>query len=157
MNRINAFSSFFLFSIACGNLPEGWEDAQPIDDFTQAECAGDPYLDEVEGVPVENNVEPITFSVEGNRLDIQYNQAIFRCEQTVEGFQMMDGDSISVLIQPQDMSPSQVAKCDCFYDIEISIGEISSGEYDVEVFHRNDEYGGESEVQRVGGFNVGIE
>lgn len=98
---------------ACGpDLPEGWEDAEPIDDFVQRACEGDPYA----GTPAT-----VTAQAADGAVDVVYDKAHFRCAQDVEGFYRADGAAVSVLVQPVDMDPEMVAKCDCLYTIEMGI------------------------------------
>ena len=98
-----------LLLAACGpDLPEGWEDAEPIDNFGQSECAGDPYG--------ETETE-VRATVGGPGIEIIAEPMHFRCAQEVEGFLRQQGDALDVLVQPVDMDPSAVAGCDCLYTI----------------------------------------
>lgn len=103
---------FFLFSLGCTDLPEGWEDALVVEDFTQGQCQGDPYGD---------YDETVTAEVQGADLAFDWRQAPFRCEQDVEGFYRTEGDRLQVLVQPRDMHPTSVAKCDCLYDLTFAV------------------------------------
>lgn len=100
--------------VACGpDLPAGWEEAEPIPDFHQAACAGDPYGD----------YEPVVTAEQSDGgLAITYEKAHFRCEQDVEGFFKVEGDTLAVLVQPIDMNPSMVAACDCLYTLDMGVG-----------------------------------
>ena len=102
-----------LLLVACApDLPAGWEDAEPIADFHQAACEGDPY----------GKFEPTVSAAESDGgLAITYDKAVFRCEQDVEGFYKLDGDTVSVLVQPIDMNPSIVAGCDCLYTLDMGV------------------------------------
>ena len=54
---------------------------------------------------------------------------MFRCAQSVEGFWLAEHDTLHVLVQPIDMDPSEVAGCDCLYDLSMTVpGEGSSVE-----------------------------
>lgn len=64
---------------------------------------------------------------------------MFRCAQSVEGFWLAEHDTLHVLVQPIDMDPSEVAGCDCLYDLSMTVpGEGSS----VEVWTRGDHQSG---------------
>jgi hypothetical protein len=93
-------------------LPPGWEDAEPIEDFHQRECSGDPYGASHERVEAESTADAI---------GVDYLEAHFRCEQKVEGFFKTRGAHVEVLVQPVDMDPSAVAACDCLYDIRMTV------------------------------------
>ena len=100
--------------LACGpDLPAGWEDASPVEGFTQSECAGDALSD-----TGQQDVPGATAT--GGSVDVSVTAAQFRCSQAVEGFWRADGDALFVLVQPTDMHPSSVAKCDCLYDLQLT-------------------------------------
>lgn len=101
-----------LMLIACTDLPDGWEGAEPIDDLTQSACDGDPYgeyTSSVSGVSAEGGVDVVVDAVP------------FRCDQEVEGFYKTDGETAHVLLQPVDMHPRSVAKCDCLYRFDLGV------------------------------------
>lgn len=103
----------FLMLAACApDLPEGWVDAQKIEDLTQSECGGDPYGD------YEERVEA---SSQGTSLAVDYLEAHFRCSQDVEGWYREGDAAVDVLVQPVDMNPGSVAKCDCLYEITMTV------------------------------------
>lgn len=112
---------------ACASLPAGWEDATSIADFTQAECSGSPY---------EEYDERAEATVADGAVTVEVSQSHFRCEQDVEGFYRMDGDTLQVLVQPVDMNPRIVAGCDCLYDLNMTVDVDAS---EVEVFRRWDD------------------
>lgn len=107
-------AGILLVLVGCTDLPEGWEDAEPIDDFYQRACGdGDPYAEESnERVEAEGTPDVIS---------VDYLEAHFRCAQSVEGFFKVNGDAVDVLVQPVDMDPSSVAACDCLYDIYMTL------------------------------------
>lgn len=108
-----ATMSAFAFMMGCVDLPEGWEDAEPIPDFYQRQCSGgDPYGETNERIEAESTADAI---------GLDYLEAHFRCAQTVEGFYKTDGDTVEVLVQPEDMNPRMVAACDCLYDISMTL------------------------------------
>ena len=49
----------------------------------------------------------------------------FRCAQPLEGFWQEGDDLVNVLVQPIDMLPETVAKCDCTYDLSIDVASIA--------------------------------
>ncbi|MBC8133157.1 MAG: hypothetical protein H7X95_09265 [Deltaproteobacteria bacterium] len=46
--------------------------------------------------------------------------ANFRCQQTVCGYVQDFGDLLRVLVQPCDLNPKIVPKCDCTYDVTVT-------------------------------------
>jgi len=104
---------------ACGaDLPEGWEDARRVAALEQSACAGDPYgADDTGGGPDER----VEASASADGLAVSYLEAHFRCAQDVAGwYRTPDGD-VDVLVQPVDMNPRSVAKCDCLYDVTFTV------------------------------------
>ena len=98
---------------ACGpDVPDGWEDAEPVDALTQSACEGSPYEDHDERVEGDLTASPVELSLK---------EGHFRCEQEVEAFHRRIGDWLEVLVQPVDMDPRIVAACDCLYDIDMEI------------------------------------
>jgi len=137
-----------LLLTACGaDLPENWDNAAPIDDFQQSDCAGDPD-DELEENE-EDSANNLSMNIENGLLNIDFNKAVFRCEQEVEGFQKAEANHISVLLQPKEMNPSMVAKCSCLYNFSLSFPVENSGGYTVDLYTRSDRYGGEAELQSI--------
>lgn len=135
--------------VSCTNLPDGWEDATRIEVFNQAECmTPDPELDELEAD--ENTPSQISGTINNDNLVITYLEAEFRCSQSVEGFQMVDGNLISILVQPINMNPRMVAKCgECQYDIDLSVPVAQQDIYEVEVYHRTDAYAGDPTMELI--------
>ncbi len=107
-----------LLLVACTDLPEGWEDAAPIEDFSQKACDGSPY---------EEYETTVTAAPEGDATRFEWENAHFRCAQDVEGFYRFDGPLLQVLVQPVDMHPSVVAGCDCLYNIDFSVEGADDG------------------------------
>lgn len=115
--------------VGCGaDLPEGWEDAVPIADLVQHECAGNPYEDYDERVEVEF-IEPV---------EVAYREAHFRCEQDVEAFARIDGTVLGVLVQPVDLHPNAVPDCDCLYDVTMRVAEFEGVPSEVGLWRRWD-------------------
>ena len=101
-----------LLAACTPDLPAGWEGAEPIADFTQAECEGNPY-DPFEPEVGANQV--------GATVEVRYDKAHFRCAQDVEGYFKLEGNLLSILVQPVDMNPTQVAGCDCLYTLDMGV------------------------------------
>ncbi len=113
--------TFILALLACGaDLPEGWEDAQPVDDFTQSDCDGSPYD--------TGWSEAMTASAADPGIRVVGEPVHFRCAQDVEAFYRTASGAIDVLIQPVDMNPKAVAGCDCLYRVEAGIPEAPPAE-----------------------------
>lgn len=119
---------------ACTQLPEGWEDAEPIT-ITQSTCLG--------SVPGASENEHVEISRNDGLLEIRYREAHFRCDQAVEGFLKRSDKRIELLFQPEDMDPSAVARCDCKYDLTTTV-PADAGDMTLAVSRRWDNVGGEN-------------
>lgn len=135
--------------VGCGesgpNLPEGWEEAELIREFTQSECMGEPPADGA--IEVQGGIGTLT---------VTWENAAFRCEQSIEAYVRRNGVSHDILIQPVEMNPETVARCDCLYNLELGYNvsdEVSS----VTLYTRPDEYGGPSSPQNIGTINLSRE
>ena len=149
MKKNNIFPFMAVFFTACvSDLPEGWGQSEMIDELQQSECEGDPY--ETEESSEEDSLHG---RIENGELQLQYSKAAFRCDQVVEGFYMIEDGALSILIQPQEMNPSMVAKCDCLYDIDISILGLE-GINEIDVYKRSDGYSGEPSMIHVDTMNL---
>ena len=156
MTPKNAVPLFTLLITACGpDLPKNWSSATSIDDFQQSSCEGDPYEDNEEDE--EDEEDTLSMRIDNGILNIDYNEVVFRCEQGVEGFQMSEENNISVLLQPQDMNPSMVAKCDCLYNFSLSFPVDTQESYTVDVYTRTDRYGGDAELSLVDTIDLAAE
>ena len=124
------------------DLPEGWEDAQLVEDLDQSDCEdGDPY----EGPP------PTLSSPLGSTpLEVGVEHAVFRCDQAVQGFWKKDGDTYDVLVQPEKMNPRKVAKCDCAYVLDIDVTNTDAPPTSVTVFLRKDNLNDDNDPVLVG-------
>jgi hypothetical protein len=111
------------------DLPPDWEDAEPVAALVQTECGGDPYEGADERLEAEGG---------GGEVSLSYREAHFRCEQEVEAFYLLEGDTLSVLVQPIDMDPGAVAGCDCLYDVDITVDGLEVGALNVALFRRWD-------------------
>jgi len=155
--RLAPISFFVLLLVACGgsddqpvsaDLPLGWESAKRVAELIQLECSGSPY---------DNPNERVSFNAGNQKLDVDYREAHFRCAQDVEGFSREVGAAIDVLVQPIDMNPQSVTKCDCLYDITILLEPVASGAHDVTVYRRWDNLNDPNEPVRIGGGSVQVE
>lgn len=91
----------------------------------------------------------MTATASGRSLRISYDPAHFRCAQAVQGFVKTGPGTADVLVQPADMNPATVAKCDCLYGIDMTIPS-ESGEYTVTVYRRWDHQSGADGVLEIG-------
>ncbi len=136
---------------ACTPLPAGWRDAAAVEGFTQSECTG--RASELRRRPGER----IAAQASGNgRLRLEYRDAHFRCQQRVRGYAKVADGRVDVLVQPVDMNPSSVTKCDCLYDIRLEVPGLAPGTYDVTLHRRTDNWGGPSQLVRVARARVAV-
>ena len=101
-----------LLAACAPDLPDTWEEAVLVEQLTQSECGGDPY----EGYQTSYQVQTGMGQVE-----LSWYNAHFRCEQELEAWYVSDGPVVRFLVRPVDMSPKEVASCDCLYDIDMRI------------------------------------
>jgi hypothetical protein len=80
---------------------------------------------------------------------LDYKHAPFRCSQDVDGYLRRSEGKLDILVQPVDMDPDSVAKCDCLYDITADI-EAQPGSYTVTAYRRGDNWAGGNEVVKAG-------
>ncbi len=138
---------------ACGSsdagteLPVGWAGAERIAQFTQMECGG----------PQGPGSPPETIRAAGtvNGLDVDYENANFRCAQLVEGFVRRTGPMVDILVQPIDMHPDKVAGCDCSYHIKTSIN-TEAGAFKVAVYRRWDALTVPNDPVKIGQVDVSV-
>lgn len=140
---------------ACGNdgasapapdLPQGWEAARLIQSLHQTACEGSPY----DGTP-----EAMTASASGRSIHVNYEPAHFRCAQSVQGFVKTGTGTADVLVQPVEMNPTSIAKCDCLYGVEMDI-PAKSGDYVVSLYRRWDHKSGADVPLKIGSEAVTI-
>lgn len=128
-----------LLLTACGpDLPEEWRGAERIEDFVQKECDGNPY---------DEYTSTVDAAAEGSHVDVVYGDAPFRCAQEVEGFWKQENQLLSILVQPVDMNPSEVAGCDCLYEIDMSVVSDATS---VDLWRRWDNLNEPNPAERVG-------
>ena len=124
---------------ACGaQLPKGWENAERVT-LTQREM----------GTPLPDAQESLEVTPGSKAVDVRLLNARFRCEQAVEGYVRRSTGRIELLVQPEDMNPSSVPKCDALYDVRVSL-PATGGAQEVSVHRRPDSIGGEQEPRLVG-------
>lgn len=134
-----------LLLLACfADLPPGWEDARPIDDFAQSPCEGSPYD--------TGWSEAMSAWAEDPGLRVVGEPLHFRCEQDVEGFYRTGEGRVDLLVQPVRMRPKVVAGCDCLYRVEAGIPEAPPAE--VSLYRRWDALNEPNDPVRVGTASV---
>jgi hypothetical protein len=120
-----------LGTVECGapeesDLPPGWEAAArlSVDQSACQQGAGPPAL---------------MLMRDMGRLRGTYAHAAFRCQQRLCGYRL-DAGQTRILVQPCEMDPSAVPKCDCLYTVGFDLPELESGRT-VELHRRLDRYG----------------
>lgn len=98
----------------CYDLPEGWEDATPVDEITQSRCQGDPAVDAYDTWAYADVSSPAL-------IWLRVRDVVFREGQLVTAFKRVEGDTLQVLLQPWDRSPLFPAETDCFIDMDIDL------------------------------------
>lgn len=150
MGRV-ALIGMGLWLVACSDsadLPAGWEDAERIIGLAQSTC---------EKSATEAHEERATLTPGARRLAVEYFDALFRCEQKVEGFYKDVDGRLDLLVQPIDLHPSSVARCGCLYDIAFAVEGLSAGDRTVTLFRRGDEVKDPSEPVTISSQSVVIE
>lgn len=136
-------------AVACGEpepeLPEGWEEAEPVVEFSQSPCGGDPVA--------EPQDQSINVTTGGGTADVVWENARFRCDQAVEGFLRRTAGALDLLVQPTDLNPDEVARCDCYYTLNAGFNTADS-DRTFTFYTRADEVGGPSSPSRVGSVTV---
>ena len=119
--------------------------------FRQSACTGSI-------VELENGRRRERAEIEGAKGEVRvaYHDAHFRCDQEVAAYAKVRGNAVDILVQPADMNPRTVAKCDCLYDITFSVIDLPPATYDVTVQRRWDEKHGVGDPVRVGSARVTV-
>lgn len=113
-------------------LPEGWAGAVALP-LIQSACAGDPYT-----TPPRPRLE---LAASGAGLVGVYREAQFRCgNQQLCGFLAESAAVSRVLVQPCDLHPDNVTRCDCLYDVMFTLAPRPE-RTSVELHSRRDLYG----------------
>ena len=124
----------FLVVTSCGGpeLPLGWSDAREIA-LEQSSCsASEPSS------PIDHAV--LAF-LRDARLHVETTVRA-RCSQELCAYRQRRGETEQFLLQPCEMHPDQVAKCDCPYRLTMST-KNERAEQDVELYQRSDAYAGD--------------
>ena len=120
--------------------PEAWDGAELVQNLQQKNCNEDMF-------EVRKNRPNAIAKVSNGNLIISYPLAHFRCDQPVQAFKKETDNEIAILIQPVEMNPLFVAKCDCGYDLVAKIP--STNVHNVVLFHRSDGSSGDSTIKSV--------
>jgi hypothetical protein len=118
------------------DLPDSWAGAQELA-VDQSSCGGNPYLPSHEGLMLVRDMA---------RLRGTYVKAPFRCNQSVCAYALVDRAGARVLVQPCQMNPATVTKCDCLYDVSFTLGGVEAGTM-VELHRRWDRYAATEEPE----------
>jgi len=151
----NHLISSLLLLFSCSNpvpkieqdysLPDTWDGAVLVKDFQQKACNEDM-------IAVTENPPKAIAKVSNGNLIISYPLAHFRCDQPVEALAKETDNEVAILIQPVEMNPVFVAKCDCGYNLVATIPNVNPQK--VVLFHRSDSYAGKSTTRSI---PVGLE
>ncbi len=117
-----------------------------IPGLQQSSCEGSPY---------DGAEEALSVTGASGSLHVVYAPAHFRCSQAVAGFVLTSGGDSEILVQPIDMNPQTVAKCDCLYTIDMDI-EAPEGEHLVSLFRRWDHKSGADDPLQIGSQSVTV-
>ena len=123
--------------VSCGGgardtLPAGWEGASTLT-TQQTACNGDTM-----------SADPgLELSEAAGVIAGTYKDAEFRCSQQVCAYVLDTSATTRVLIQPCDLHPTSVPKCDCLYDVTFTL-PARADRTAVELYRRVDFYGATS-------------
>jgi hypothetical protein len=101
------------------------------------------------GVSLMPNVH---WSTDGQALHV--SDARYRCNQSVCAYLDASDVEAKVLLQPCEMSPSTVARCECSYSFDVPV-KLPPTTSQVSVELRSDAYGSEPTTQALGSLRVG--
>jgi hypothetical protein len=127
-----------LWTVECDSdhedLPAGWAGALslPVD---QSQC------DRSTAMP---NAGALMLMRDMGRLRATYQNAQFRCEQRLCAYRLEEAGGTRVLVQPCEMNPGTVARCDCLYSLGFDLVGVETGRT-VELHRRWDRYGATAE------------
>lgn len=126
------------------DLPLGWEDSRLVSSFI-VELSADSCVESEECARVEPS-----FGGGRSSLLVDVFGLRFRCEQDTHAFFKIADTVADFLVQPVDMDPESVAKCDCDYDVAMVVDGISVGVVDVNVYRRWDNWSGPNDPVPIG-------
>ena len=132
--------------LACApDLPEGWETAERVAAFAQTPCDGG-------GASTFSG----SATSEGNFVAIEAQPVSARCDQALEAWWQATGSGGGeVLVQPVDMNPASVAKCDCG-PVAVSFRVPTTTLSTFDVYKRDDRHGNDDPQPYLLG-QVGVE
>lgn len=130
-------------SECASDLPAGFSCERALS-VGQSECSAN-----APGVTLTPNVH---WSTDGKALHIE--DARYRCNQSVCAYLDASSAEAKVLLQPCEMSPSTVARCDCRYSFDLPVA-LPATTTSVSLQLRSDAYGGEPTSQAIGSVTVG--
>jgi len=149
MKQRNIFVKLFLlisilwFFIACSG-----NEISPLD-FEQSGCIESSINPLTVRVMADPSRDQVTLKVDGAYLIINYQHARFRCSQKVTFIAKQSGNIITIYVQPVDMNPSSVTRCDCEYTIKGKVGPFNPGTNTVNVIRKWDNYAGTGSSKEV--------
>jgi hypothetical protein len=123
------------------NLPDGWEDAALLLDFSQTACQG--TVGEV-----EERTQEVGVTLRSGSAVVLWSNVVFRCDQAVEAY-VRRGTSVDILVQPVDLLPEAPARCDCYYELDFAFN-VDDADRRFSFYVRRDEVGGPSRPSLVG-------
>lgn len=132
---------------ACVRLPMDWRGATRAEAFEQSGCT--------RTVELSQPGRMKAYSEDG-RLRIDFLDARFRCDQKLTGYFKVGGGKVDVLVQPVEMQPLTVAKCDCLYDIHLEVPRVAAGTYEIRLFRRWDNRHSPNDPVQVGSDRVTV-
>jgi hypothetical protein len=146
VRRLVATAAACAALLSCARLSPEWADAaaNSVANLTQSACNGS--VAELD----QGRDERFLVTSGAGRLIVDYHDAHFRCEQSVQARASVSGTSIDIIVQPADMTPASVAKCDCLYDIHFEVPNLPADTYEVSLRRRWDERHGTAEPLLIG-------
>jgi len=129
------------------DLPDDLADATPLP-VRQSACLTDVY-------EAEDRRPVVDLLPTAEGIDLVVHRLRARCEQAIAAFVERRGESISVLLQPEQMRPRAVARCACLYEVAVSV-PLPTGTYEVTVETRGDRYAGDPRRSVLGRSRVSV-
>jgi hypothetical protein len=129
-----AAAALLAFAVSCGDgdaLPADWIGARALT-IGQSQCKGS-----ADGTTVTPTIDAIDT---GGMLAVTINDLSFRCQQSVCAYVMDSGATTRVLVQPCDLHPTNVTRCDCLYDVTFKL-QMRVDRTAIDVYKRFDFYG----------------